>query len=126
VLAQRDLMEQVVVNLAANAVRYTERGDVMIDVLALTAGSVGIEVSDRGPGIAPEQQERVWERFYRGDERDGEGFGLGLSIVRQAVHTLGGTVTIDSRRGRGATVRVVLPAAQPGAVPALDEGRPAA
>jgi two-component system, OmpR family, phosphate regulon sensor histidine kinase PhoR len=132
VLAQRDLMEQVVANLAVNAVRYTEQGDVMIAVRALPGASVAIEVSDRGPGIAAEQQERVWERFYRGDDRDGEGFGLGLSIVRQAVHTLGGTVTIDSRLGRGATVRVVLPAAQlepetePAVPAAAQEGRPAA
>ena len=130
VLAQRDLMEQVVANLAVNAVRYTEQGDVMIAVRTLPGASVAIEVSDRGPGIAPDQQERVWERFYRGDDRDGEGFGLGLSIVRQAVHTLGGTVTIDSPLGRGATVRVVLPAAQlePETMPAAaaQEGRPAA
>jgi signal transduction histidine kinase/HAMP domain-containing protein len=116
VFAQRDLMEQVAANLAANAVKYSGREDVTIRVSRLSSGAVAIDVSDHGPGIAPDEQELVFDRFYRAGGRDADGFGLGLSIVRQAVLTLGGTVSIDSKPGSGTTVRVVLPAADREAV----------
>jgi signal transduction histidine kinase/HAMP domain-containing protein len=106
--AQRDLMEQVLSNLTANAVKYTDDGEVLVRATALPNGTVAIDVSDRGPGIAPEEQEQVFDRFYRGGSRDAEGFGLGLSIVRQAVQTLGGTVSIESQPGKGTRVRIVL------------------
>jgi signal transduction histidine kinase len=63
--------------------------------------------------MSREQCERVFERFYRGGVRDGQGFGLGLAIVRQAVRMLGGTVEIDSTPGVGTTARITLVAAAP-------------
>jgi two-component system, OmpR family, sensor histidine kinase ResE len=110
VAAQPELAEQIVSNLVDNAVRHTERGEVVVSARR-ARGGVTIEVSDTGSGIAPEEREAIFERFYRGS-RDGDGFGLGLAIVREAVRALGGTVDLRSRRGRGTTVRVRLPVAE--------------
>ena len=74
-------------------------------------GSVSIDVEDTGPGIAPAEQERLFDRFYRGSRRDAEGFGIGLAIVRESVRALGGDVRIESLEGEGTTARIVLPAA---------------
>ena len=90
VLAERDLVEQAVSNLAANALQNTERGKVEIVARELPGGSVALEVTDTGNGIAPERQDRIFDRFYRPDGRDPRRFGLGLAIVRQAVAALGG------------------------------------
>lgn len=104
----RDLIEQVVFNLAANAVKYSSGGAVRISAHRLD-GTVAIDVSDTGPGIPLEDRTRIFDRFYRGSMRDETGFGLGLAIVRQAVRVLGGTLTIASEEGAGTTVRVLLP-----------------
>jgi signal transduction histidine kinase len=65
-------------------------------------------VEDTGSGMPAEAQQHVFDRFYRRAERDAEGFGLGLAIVRQAVRSLGGTVELQSEVGRGTLVRIVL------------------
>lgn len=112
VSAQAELAEQIVVNLADNAAKLTEEGKIVLSARPAGRGRVAVEVTDTGPGIDPEDQEAVFERFYRGsDRRDGEGFGLGLAIVRQAVRVLGGRVELDSEPGAGTTVRVFLPQA---------------
>jgi signal transduction histidine kinase len=110
-LAEPDLVEQVVANLTENAVKHTTTGQIVIAARQVDATSVVIEVSDTGPGIPAGEQERVFDRFYRG-RRDAEGFGLGLAIVQQAVRALGGQVELLSTPGRGTTVRVTLPAAR--------------
>jgi signal transduction histidine kinase len=113
VQAQAELAEQIVWNLVDNAAKLTERGRIVLRAHPARGGRVEIEVSDTGPGIDPADQEAVFERFSRGsDRRDGEGFGLGLAIVRQAVRALGGRVELESEPGTGTTVRVVLPAAE--------------
>jgi signal transduction histidine kinase/HAMP domain-containing protein len=112
VLTQRDLLEQVVANLAANAAKHTERGRVELTAEPAPRGSVVIAVRDTGPGIPTHVRERIFDRFYRGRDRDGEGFGLGLAIVRQAVRALGGTVEVESQPGHGTTVRVTVPGAE--------------
>jgi len=104
----RDLIEQVVFNLAANATKYSRGGTVRMSAHRLD-GTIAIDVTDTGPGIPLEDRTRVFDRFYRGSMRDGTGFGLGLAIVRQAVRVLGGTLTIASEEGAGTTVRVLLP-----------------
>ena len=79
------------------------------------AGSYAIKVADTGPGLAEEDRERVFERFYRTDTsrtRASGGSGLGLSIVAALVAAHGGTVDVDSEVGRGATFRVLLPRRQ--------------
>ena len=114
VQAQAELAAQIIANLVDNAAKLTERGRIVLRGRPAPGGRVAIEVSDTGPGIDPADQEGVFERFSRGsDRRDGEGFGLGLAIVRQAVRVLGGRVELESEPGVGTTVRVVLPAAEP-------------
>lgn len=111
VMAERDLVEQAVSNLAANALQNTERGRIEIAARPLSSGSVVLEVTDTGHGIAPERQERIFDRFYRADGRDPRRFGLGLAIVRQAVSALGGRLEVESALGTGTTVRITLAAA---------------
>jgi signal transduction histidine kinase len=107
VLAEPDLVAQVLANLAWNAVKHTERGKILLAARPSANGSVVIEVTDTGTGIPPAEQERIFDRFYTGDEGR-TGFGLGLPIVRDAVRALGGVVEIESEPGRGTTARVTL------------------
>jgi signal transduction histidine kinase len=107
-LLERDLAEQALANLAANAVKYTEHGTVTISAAEGTEGQIVIEVSDTGAGIPGVVRDRIFDRFYRANGRDADGFGLGLAIVRQAVQAQGGTVDIDSVPGRGTVVRVTV------------------
>jgi signal transduction histidine kinase/HAMP domain-containing protein len=111
VFSDRDLLEQAVFNLAKNAVEHTRVGHVELKARKADAGPVAITVEDTGPGISPETQERVFDRFYRGATRDGEGFGLGLSIADQAVRTLGGRLELDSSPGRGTRATITIPSA---------------
>lgn len=112
VLAERDLVEQAVSNLAANALQNTERGRVEIAARQLPSGSVAVEVTDTGRGIEADRQERIFDRFYRPDGRDPRRFGLGLAIVRQAVAALGGRIELESAVGSGTTVRITLTGAK--------------
>ena len=109
-LANADLTEQAVSNLAANAARYTERGRV-----TLTAWREGneavIAVADTGRGMTKAEIERAADRFFRGQARDRDGFGLGLSIARQAIETMGGRLVLESQHGGGTTATIHLPGA---------------
>jgi len=69
---------------------------------------VRVEVEDTGIGMSSEAQRHVFDRFYREHDRDPEGFGLGLAIVRQAVRSLDGRIELDSAQGEGTRVRIVL------------------
>jgi two-component system sensor histidine kinase VicK len=111
VLAEPDLLAQVLANLARNAGKHTERGEILLAARASVHDSVVIEVSDTGTGIPLESQERIFDRFYTGDP-DRMGLGLGLAIVRDAVRALGGVVEIESEPERGTTVRVTLAGAE--------------
>lgn len=108
-LAEPDLVEQAITNLATNAAKHTQAGEIILSARRLDTTSVMIEVADTGPGIPASEQDRVFDRFYRG-RRDSDGFGLGLAIVRQAVWALGGRVEIEPEAGCGTTVRVTVPA----------------
>ncbi len=103
----RDLLEQALRNLGANAAKHTGQGRIVLRALA-DADTVTLEVEDTGPGMTPETQQHVFDRFYRGKDRDAEGFGLGLAIVRESVRTLGGRVELESSPGAGTLVRIVL------------------
>jgi signal transduction histidine kinase len=107
-----DLVEQSLISLAANAVKNTSEGAVVLSAREAN-GAVAIEVVDSGPGMSRAVRERVFDRFYRGNGRDTDGFGLGLAIVREAVRALGGRIEVDSAPGAGTRVRVTLPAAEP-------------
>ena len=104
--SNRDLLEQALRNLGENAAKHTARGSVVLRAYA-EGRSVAVEVEDSGPGISPEVQRHVFDRFYRG-ERDAHGFGLGLAIVRESVRTLGGRIELDSSPGEGTVFRILL------------------
>jgi two-component system phosphate regulon sensor histidine kinase PhoR len=104
------LAEQSLINVASNAVKNTKEGAVVLSARHVD-GLVAIEVTDSGIGMSRSVRDRVFERFYRGNGRDTEGFGLGLAIVRESVRVLGGRVDIESAPGSGTTVRITLPAA---------------
>lgn len=102
-----------IANLVENAVKYSERGDTVTVALRGDAGTVQVEVSDEGIGIAPEHVDRVFERFYRVDQarsRETGGTGLGLAIVRHVVTNHGGDVYVRSTPGEGSTFILTFPA----------------
>jgi signal transduction histidine kinase len=103
----RDLLEQAVRNLAENATKHTREGRIVLRAYEL-GQNLRVEVEDTGVGMSAETQRHVFDRFYRGQDRDAEGFGLGLAIVRQAVRTLDGRVELDSAPGKGTLVRIEL------------------
>jgi two-component system sensor histidine kinase KdpD len=102
------LIEQVLINLIENATKYTPP-ETPIEVTALArGGDIEVEVADCGPGVPPQDAERVFEKFYRGREGAG-GVGLGLTICRGIVSAHGGRVWIEPRAGGGASFRFTLP-----------------
>jgi signal transduction histidine kinase len=108
-------MAQVLGNLVSNALRYTPHGGRITLSACLGQGSVLLEVSDTGVGIAPEALPRIFDRFYRGDEaREGsEGeSGLGLAIARSIVELHGGAITAASALGKGTKLVTTLPVAE--------------
>ena len=112
----RTVLRQALVNLVVNAVKYSPERT-RIRVAADRRGDAAVlEVSDEGPGIAPEHRERLFERFYRVDKsrsREMGGTGLGLALVKWSAEAHGGRVELETDVGRGSTFRIVLPAAQP-------------
>ncbi|MCB9555786.1 MAG: PAS domain-containing protein [Deltaproteobacteria bacterium] len=114
VSADRKALEQVLLNLLDNAVKYVhEGGRIEITAQAVNA-KVRIEVRDNGPGIAPHHRARIFERFFRvdpGRSREMGGTGLGLAIVRHLVDTMGGEVGVDALRPSGAAFWISLPSA---------------
>jgi signal transduction histidine kinase len=111
VLGDPERMHQVVANLLDNAVRHSPpEGRVWLSACA-AGGRTRIEVTDEGPGIAPHEAERVFERFYRADAaRNGAGSGLGLSIARWIVDAHGGAIRAEGRDPAGCRMVVELPA----------------
>lgn len=108
-LMDHTLIEQAVAKLIANAASYAAtRSPIEIDAEYRTNRLV-ISVSDRGPGLAPEATERVFEKFYRGDGRKTGGLGLGLSIARGFVEAHDGKLTAENRDGGGARFIISLP-----------------
>ncbi|MEM1367215.1 MAG: HAMP domain-containing sensor histidine kinase [Cyanobacteria bacterium P01_H01_bin.15] len=105
VLADRDRTEQIMVNLIGNAIRYTETGEIKVRAWS-AGGQVWITVSDTGIGIAAEDLERVFERFWRADpsrSRNSGGTGIGLAITKRLVELQNGHITVESTLGVGST-----------------------
>ncbi len=121
VQADPDRLTQVMMNLVRNAVTYTpEGGLVSIEARADGPGAVALTVADTGIGIPPEDLGRVFDRFYRTDAsraRSTGGFGLGLSIARELIEAMGGTISVESEVGTGSRFTVRLPVA-----PAVEVG----
>lgn len=131
----RQRIEQILKNLLSNAVKFTDSGTVSLTVSATADGWVQFAVQDSGIGIAPDQQERIFDAFHQADgstARKYGGTGLGLSISRDLTALLGGTLTVASAPGEGSIFTLSLPrngsvaATPPAAAPAPQLSRPAA
>lgn len=113
VAADKSLISQAVNNLVNNAIKYSPERTTVTVSTALEAEAVRVSVEDRGFGIPPEAVDRVWEKFYRvarkGQEKDEESTGLGLSFVREVVEQHGGAVDLESEVGRGSKFSFTLP-----------------
>jgi len=112
--ADESELYEAVKNVVENAVRYAPGSDVSVSV-ASDGARVTIEVSDRGPGMTPQDVEYAFDRFYRGTSRaNGDGSGLGLAIAKRAVERAGGAIALESRPGQGTRVAMSFPSpAQP-------------
>ncbi len=113
-LIDKRSIQRAVINLLQNAVKFTPAGG----TVTLAAGkrlaegmeSVEVSVADSGPGIPPEEQERVFDKYYRSPRTAGiKGSGLGLAIVKAVAESHGGSVELESEEGRGSTFRLLLP-----------------
>jgi two-component system OmpR family sensor kinase len=113
ILGDKNRIHQVVANLLANARTHTPAGTKIEVSIAQSEDGVRISVADNGPGLSEEDQKRIFERFYRADSSrvrvDGEGSGLGLSIVDAVMQAHGGSVTVTSEIGKGATFILYFP-----------------
>jgi signal transduction histidine kinase/CheY-like chemotaxis protein len=105
------LLMRVLRNLLANAIRYTQRGGVLLAARP-RGGLISLEVYDTGPGIRQQELDRIFEEFYRGESSKneaGSGFGLGLSIVKRICSVLGHPLVVTTRPGSGTVFRVEVP-----------------
>lgn len=111
VLAHGALLERIIRNLLSNAIRYTDKGGVLLGCRR-RGNRLAIEVWDTGRGIPKQQQGEIFSKFVQVNREDREltgGFGLGLAIVKQFVDSLGYSLTVDSIVGRGTVFRLVVP-----------------
>ncbi len=114
VLADRDKVIQVLINLISNAVKFTAEGGIRCEARGRDDGFIEISVADTGSGIAPQEQDSVFEKFRQvGDTLTGKptGTGLGLAICKEIVEHLGGEIRLESRPGEGSTFTFTLPTA---------------
>jgi two-component system phosphate regulon sensor histidine kinase PhoR len=115
VLGDRVQIEQALVNLLDNAVKFNRpSGEVLVEVTRPANGKISISITDTGIGIPHDDLPRIFERFYRVDKarsREVGGTGLGLSIVKHIVERLDGTITVESQLGKGSTFTLLLTAA---------------
>ncbi|MCI8849590.1 MAG: cell wall metabolism sensor histidine kinase WalK [Oscillibacter sp.] len=115
VVGDRSRLEQVMMNILGNAIKYTPDGGTIRITAGSTEDTVWMEVWDNGIGIPEKDREHIFDRFYRVDKarsRESGGTGLGLSIAREIVERHQGTISIVGHEGPGTTVRLVLPIGQ--------------
>jgi PAS domain S-box-containing protein len=114
VYADRDRIQQVLSNYLTNALKFAPAAEPIQVGMALEAGTVRVWVKDQGPGLTPQQQERIWKRFYQIAQtpvQDGwrTGLGLGLYVCQQLIHRQQGEIGVESIPGQGATFWFTLP-----------------
>ncbi len=112
VLGDKDRLTQVVANLASNACRHTPKGGHVTFTLSCSEDAVQLDVTDTGPGIAPEDQVKIFQRYYRMDMPtlfEVRGTGLELPIAKMLVEMHGGRLWVESKLGRGSVFTFVLP-----------------
>ncbi len=108
VMGDRQELRRVIVNLVANAIKFTDTGGIKVRIWEQDKDYVVIEVQDTGYGIAPEDKPTLFERFRQGKNRR-SGSGLGLHLSRWIVEAHGGSINLDSEIGKGSTFTVLLP-----------------
>jgi two-component system sensor histidine kinase KdpD len=118
------LLEQVFVNILDNAARYTPAASPLTIVAARSGQDISVEICDSGPGFAPGEEQRIWEKFYRGSAGVGAGAGLGLAICKAIVMAHGGAIEAVNLPEGGACFRIKLPAAEPLPEPAIGAAVP--
>lgn len=110
VRGSESLLFRLIFNLGENAIKYTPTGGVVTIMLEQENDKALLTVTDTGPGITPEEQEHIFDRFFRGDRaRSRGGTGLGLALARSIVLLHRGQITVESTPGEGSTFRVTLP-----------------
>ena len=112
IIGDSERLSQVFVNLLSNAIKYSPRADRVDVQIASTSETVTISVRDYGIGIDPKHQDKLFERFYRvssSQDKTFPGLGIGLYIVHEIIQRHGGTITVESDEGKGATFSVSLP-----------------
>ena len=113
IVADRQRLTQALVQLAQNAVQHTGEGAEIGLGSAVSPGEARFWVRDTGPGVRPEDRRRIFERFERGSNADGEGAGLGLAIVSAIARAHGGRAELNGSATAGATVSITVPTDQP-------------
>lgn len=126
VCGDQDRLKQVFVNLIGNAIQYTQAGGEVSVSIGKTGDRGRIVISDNGPGIPPEDLPYIFERFYRGEkartrQKEGKGYGLGLSIAYWIVRNHGGQIDVDSRLGEGTSFCIWIPLAQGNCMERVEE-----
>jgi two-component system sensor histidine kinase KdpD len=114
------LIEQVLVNLLDNALKYTPAGSPIEVIATATDQSLTIEVADHGPGLPPGEEDKVFEKFFRGEQRVARGAGLGLAICRGIVRAHGGRIWAQNLPGGGVAFLFTLPLAATAPAPVPD------
>jgi signal transduction histidine kinase len=116
VVIDRDRLRQMILNLLSNAIKYTDMGTVRLYAGPTPDGGLRIAVADTGAGVAEDDRERVFQKFYQGsaqnpDDAKPAGTGLGLAICKNIVEHYGGEIRLESRVGHGSTFIVEFPSA---------------
>jgi signal transduction histidine kinase len=117
-------VQQIVSNLVSNAIKFTPAGRVEVEVNRLPEDGIRLEVRDTGIGVDAEAQRHLYEPFWQADQdltKRRDGYGLGLAIVDQLVHLMGGTIRVTSQAGQGTCFQVELPSQPTGPAGAADK-----
>jgi two-component system OmpR family sensor kinase len=113
IVADRQRLTQAIMQLAQNAVQHTDEGAEIGLGSSVTPGAARFWVRDSGPGVAPEDRERIFRRFERGADENDDGAGLGLAIVTAIARAHGGRAELDGAAGGGTTFSITVPTDQP-------------
>ena len=105
-------LKQILLNLLRNGVRHTPPGGIVAILVEHTGGVLRVDVRDTGKGIAPEEVDHIFERFYRGSNASSDNAGLGLALVKELVEAMGGWINVESNPGEGSCFSLTLPASK--------------